>query len=253
VERVSGRVVDASGNGVAALSVSVCGATCFYDETRADGAFDVYVGAQVVPSAFSLLPHGRPSRTSFYFPLTAPVDGAVAMNDLLALELPESGPLLVVKTDGQGAPAQSVTSNDVTLDVAAGVHLKLDVEDLALGDLGKQFRALPIPSELRHRFAEPKLGLVALWALTPFEAELTGETTGEPAFARLVVPNDAGLEPGAAVEFLALGSYLFPSWVAAASFEVVATGSVSTDGARLEMDAGQGLAYLTWLGVRPKL
>jgi hypothetical protein len=248
---VKGRLVNATGAPIAALSTSVCGSVCFYGESDATGAFSVSLGAQVVPSAYSTLPHGRPDRTSSYFPLPEPAPAHIDMGDLLVLDLPASGPLLTVKTDKLGAPAQSVTSNGVTFDVPAGVAIKLDVEDLALGDAGKQFRALPIDAGVRDQFADPKLGLIALYALTPFEAAMQDETTGAEATASLSLPNSSGLSAGTKVEFLALGSYLFPGWVAPAAYEVVATGSVSSDGSRLEMDAGQGVRYVTWIGARP--
>jgi len=248
---VVGRLVDATGAPVPSLSTSVCGSVCYYGESDASGVFSVSIGAQIVPSAYSTLPHGRPGRTSFYFPLPEPAPTHVDMGDLLVLDLPTTGPLLTVKTDQLGAPAQSVTSNEVTLDVPAGVAVKLDVEDLALGASGKQFRALPIDAAVRDQFADPKLGLVSLYALTPFEAAMQDEVSGAEATASLSLPNTTGLAAGVKVEFLALGSYLFPNWVAPAAFEVVATGSVSSDGSRLEMDSGQGVRYLTWMGARP--
>jgi hypothetical protein len=58
------------------------------------------------------------------------------------------------------------------------------------------------------------------------------------------------LAAAAPVEILALGSYTFPDWITPAAFEVVATGSVSSDGTRIEMDAGEGVPHLTWLAIR---
>jgi hypothetical protein len=51
---------------------------------------------------------------------------------------------------------------------------------------------------------------------------------------------------------LALGSYLDVAWVRPATFEPVATARVSADGSRIELDAGQGIRRLTWIGLRPK-
>ncbi len=247
---VSGRVVDAVGAGVAARSVSVCGGICYYGESDATGAFSVLVDARLDPSQYSTLPHGRPDRTSFYFALPADASDDVTLGDLLVLELPPSGPLLVVKSDKAGAPAQTVVSNGVTLDVPDGVSVKIDVEDIAEGDLGKMFRALRIPDDKMSAFADPSLGLSALFQLTPFEAEMR-DAAGQPALARIGFDN-IGLPPGTAVELLGLGSYLFPEWIAPAQFQVVATGAVTSDGSRIELDPGQGLGYLTWVGIREK-
>lgn len=252
VRQVRGTVIDDDGNGVAALAVSVCGPVCFYGSTDSSGAFDVEVGAHIVGEAFSTLPHGRPNRTSFYFALPVWNGDVVQMGALRVLDLPASGSPLVVATDQQGAPAQSGSSNGATLVVPAGVSVKLDVEDVAQGDLGKQFRALEVPAARRSDFVDPKLGIESLWAFSPFEAAFVSEATGAEAKVSLSLANSPGFPPGTKVELLALGSYLFPSWVAPAAFDAVATATVSADGARIEMDPGQGIGYLTWLGVRQK-
>ncbi|MBK8997651.1 MAG: hypothetical protein IPM35_18135 [Myxococcales bacterium] len=252
VMEVKGRTVDAQGAPLGQISTSVCGFICWYGESDATGAFTVSIGERIVPTEFSTLPHGRPSRTSFYFALPEVTSESVEVGDLPLLELPPSGPSLVVWHEKQGAPAQTVTSGELTLEVSAGTQVKLDVEDVALGDEGKQFRALGIPAAKRPAFAGEALGLGALWALTPFEAAVIDEQSGAPALARVSADNSLGLPADTAVEWLALGSYLFADWVTPAAFEVVATGKVSADGARIEMDAGQGVRYLTWLGVRKK-
>ncbi len=249
---VRGRVVDGSGSPMPNLLTSVCGPVCFYGETGGDGSFSVTIGAHIPPTAYSTLPHGRPSLTSFYYQLPASAEGTVEVGDLLVLSLPASGPLLVTKQDASGAPAQTVTSGDVTLEVAEGVSVRIDVEDVVLGDDGRMFRALAIPAEHRDAFAPSALGLVALYAFTPFEAVFLDAASGDPASARLSFANTANLPAGSAVEVLALGSYLYPEWVTPAAFEPVASASVSGDGTRIDLDAGGGLPYLTWVGLRAK-
>lgn len=248
-----GRVVDASGAPVPEVSTSVCGPICFFGETGSDGRFVVPIGTQLLPAEYSTLVHGRPSLTSFFWPLPPDLSASTLdVGDLLVLPLPASGAELVVKQDGQGAPAQSVTSGDVTLEVADGVSVRIDVEDAVLGAEGKMFRALAIPSEHRSAFVDASLGLFALYALSPFEAALIDAATGEAAGARLSFANTTSLSPGTAVEVVALGSYQYPDWVAPAAFEPVATASVSANGAEIELDAGAGVQYLTWVGLREK-
>ncbi len=214
---------------------------CFHtSETRPDGLPPV----NRVPST--------PATVTFSESPRGPRAESVEVGDLPLLDLPPSGPSLVVWHEKQGAPAQTVTSGELTLEIGAGTQVKLDVEDVALGDEGKQFRALGIPAAKRPAFAGEALGLGALWALTPFEAAVIDEQSGSPALARISADNTLGLPADTAVEWLALGSYLFADWVKPAAFEVVASGKVSTDGTRIEMDAGQGVRYLTWLGVRKK-
>ncbi|MBK7581944.1 MAG: hypothetical protein IPI67_17270 [Myxococcales bacterium] len=249
---VKGRAVDALGSPVPGLSTSVCGSVCWYGESDATGAFTVTVGERIPVDQYSSLPHGRPDRTNFYFALPSAASEIIDVGDLTLLDLPKTGPGLVVRSDKQGAPAQSVKSGELTLSVSAGTQVKLDVEDVALDAAGKQFRALSVPAAQRALFAPASLNLVALFALTPFESAIVDETTALPALAQLSADNTPNLPAGTPVEWLALGSYLFDDWVKPAAFAVVATGSVSADGARIEMDAGQGVRYLTWVGVRAK-
>jgi len=48
-----------------------------------------------------------------------------------------------------------------------------------------------------------------------------------------------------------VNSYAYPDWLTLARFEVLATATVSGDGARVEMAPGQGVRHLTWLAPRP--
>jgi hypothetical protein len=166
--------------------------------------------------------------------------------------IPPDGPTLVVKTDRVGAPAQTVSNGDVTLEVAAGVLVELDVEDVLAADLGKRFRVLAIPAERQARFAKPELGIRALYAFAPFESSFINESDESLAQARLSFKNSTGFAAGAAIEVLALGTYLYPEWIQTAAFVPVATAHVTSDGGRIEMDPGQGIPHLTWVGLRAK-
>jgi hypothetical protein len=254
VEAVEGRVVDAQGNPVADVLTTVCGARqCNPGVAAADGRFRADVGFPLVLRDYSALPHGRPNRTSFYFQLPLDAVGPVIdVGDLPMLDLPPTGPMLVVKTDNAGAPAQSVTSGDVTLDVAEGVRVLLDVEDVAAGEDGKLFRVLDVPEDKRTVFLDASAGAFALYALMPFEAGFDIAETREPTTARLSFANRAGLPAGSLVEVLALGTYQYLDWVSPGEFEPVATARVTTDGASIELDPGEGLRYLTWVALRQK-
>jgi hypothetical protein len=255
IERVRGRVVDDAGAGLGEVLTSVCGpVACNPGESASDGSVVVEVGYHILPGEWSALAHVRAiDRAPFYFALPADAQGPeIDVGDLLALAMPASGPAVVTQTDGAGAPAQTVTSNEVTLDVPNGVQLWIGIDDVALGAAGKQFRALRVPDEHSGAFAEAALGLSAIYALYPFEAALRPEgQPGETALARLSFPNPANLPPDSAVEFLAHGSFVYLDWVTPAAFEVVATGAVTSDGLRIEMDPGEGVPYLTWIGIRP--
>jgi hypothetical protein len=253
--QVDGRVVDEAGAGIDGLLVSVCGPqACNPGETQGDGSFTVDVGFHLVTGDYSAIAHVRSlNKTSFYFRLPIDAPGPeITVGELLTLDLPTDGPSLVVATDDAGAPAQSVTSNGVTLEVDDGVQIALDVEDVIEGEEGKKFRALSVPPALHASFVDPSLGVAALYAFRPFD--VTFHEEGDVFAlqkARLILPNDAALPAGSAVQILALGSYLFADWVFPGAFEPVATATVSPDGTQIVLDAGEGLEHLTWVAVVP--
>jgi len=254
VTEVTGSVTDEQDAPLAALLVSVCGSvSCNPGNTDTSGAFSVSVNRFITLSEFSVLPHARElDFASFYYRLPEDSPGPIVdVGNVTLLAMPADGPTLVVKTDLAGAPAQSVTSNGVTLDVAEGVAVQLAFEDVSLGEAGKQFRVLEVPEGGRDGFVDPSLAVAQLYALYPFETTFRPEgLPAELAAARLSFPNPAALPADGTVEILALGSYTFPDWITPAAFEVVATGSVASDGSRIEMDAGEGVPHLTWLAIR---
>ncbi|MCC6216003.1 MAG: hypothetical protein IT376_14145 [Polyangiaceae bacterium] len=252
VRELRGRVVDTSGAPVAGVFASVCGAVCYApppgEVTPADGTFAFPVGAPLSPSEFSTLVHGRPVWAGFYLPLPATLTATLDLGELPVVALPPSGPRLAVK--GDGAPAQRAVSGELTLIVPAGTELRLDVEDAALGAAGQELKVARVPAAALGRFVPAELGAVAAWAISPFEATLRVVATGEPGLAQVELENVTALPAGTRVELLALGSYLFPEWVPPATWASVAAGAVSADGARVELDPGQGLRHLTAVAVK---
>jgi hypothetical protein len=251
VARIEGRAVDEGGAPlVAGTLVSACGPTaCTPARTSADGAFVIAVAQRIVPERYSVLVHVRPGRAAFYHALPRSAGAVVDMGTLTVLAMPPSGPALVV--DRAGAPAQSLTSGEVTLDVPQGVSVRLDVESNLAGALGAELRVRRVPDALVPRFAGIATGVRAMYALEPFESSF--ELPGAPPTPTDVRPsfsNAARLPAGAAVDVLALGSYVFPRWIAPATFQRVAGAHVSTDGARVELDPGEGVPHLTWIALR---
>ena len=249
---IDGRAVDAMGAPIATHTlVSACGpAQCAPGYTSSSGAFSIPVGLHLDPDVYSAQLHVRPDRAAFYYALPKGAPGPVIdLGELRVLDLPAHGPLLsVVRT---GAPAQAVTSGDVTLEVADGVYVRLDVESNLAGDHGREFRALAIPGNFVPDFADASLGVVAMYAFEPFESSF--EVPGAPArpvTVRLSFDNAGRFAAGAAVDVLALGTYVYPDWVTPAAFEKVATAHVTGDGAKVVLDAGEGLLHLTWVALR---
>jgi hypothetical protein len=251
VRSVTGRFLDEAGDPVEeGLLVTACGqAQCDPGNTDANGRFDIPVNIHLVPEEYSVLAHGRPDFGAFYFQLPPESGPDVDMGDLRRLAMPSSGPSIVV--DRMGSPAQSLTSGEVTLLIPDGTFVRVDVESATFGDAGKQFRALRVPDALLDEMIDPDLHAFALYGFEPFEAQFEVPVEKTLLDVRLSFENTSGLAAGARVELLALGSYVHPDWVKPAVFEPVATGSVTEDGARIELDPGEGVTYLTWVALRP--
>lgn len=251
VTDVTGSLSDEMGAPVQDAPVSVCGDICYSGQSDDSGNFDVTIGAHIDPAAFHLLIHDRPLKAGYYYALPSDAqDGVVATGNQLVLTLPADGPTLAVA--GAGAPAQTVTSGDVTLNVPDGVDVKLDVEDAILGPSGSQFRALTLSAKQRDAFIAPSLGALALYALGPFEATFTEKGTKKLTRAGVSFKNTTGLPANTAVELLAMGSYYVEQGILPGDFGPVATGHVSADGTSVEVDAGEGIQYVTWLALREK-
>lgn len=251
VRDVRGRLVDESGNPIGAgVLVTACGPQqCTPGRTDDRGRFTVSVNLEVDPRDYSILAHGRPEYAAFYHSLPEAFLGPdVDVGDLFLPTLPDSGPRIEV--DRMGAPAQTVTSGDVSMLVPEGTFVRLDVESATFGDTGREFRALRVSGDQKDALVDPSLGLSVLYGLEPFEARFETVPDRLPAEVRLSFENTIGLDAGASVEVFALGTYVYPDWVKPARFEPVARATVSADGVRIEMDDSTGLPYLTWVGLR---
>lgn len=251
VAHVTGTLTDASGSIVKNAPVSVCGNVCYFGQTDSSGHFDVALHAHITLADYFLLIHARPLHACFYYPLSGTEkNGVLDLGTRVVLTLPANGPAL--KPRGSGAPAQSVTSGDVTLNVPAGVDVAPDPEDLALGATGLEFRTLTVPSAERSKFVDASVGALALYAIGPFETGFYKQGTTQPASVSLSFKNTTGLAAGTPVELLGMGSYVFQSNIKPGAFGVVATGAVSADGQSVTLNAGQGPSYLTWFALRKK-
>ncbi len=175
---VSGAVVDENGGAVAALTVSVCAGQCFYGTTESDGQFTVVPDLHIRLSDYALELHGRPNRVSYYTPL--PTGNGVALVYATPLPLPllpASGPEIA----GDNS-AQTLTSGDLTLTLAAGTKVLFDVEDYGVPG-GHQLRVLSIAQPTSLPFVDASAPPAALYACAPFETAFAAKASlqlGQP-------------------------------------------------------------------------
>ena len=118
---------------------------------------------------------------------------------------------------------------------------------------GHQFRVTKVPVADAPPFAKDSK-VLALFALSPYSSKIIDGPTpgGKPrkAAVSVVNPDVTKLPAGSAVEFIAVGDRLLGDPFTGGLLLVVAKGKVSSDGTKIDTDAGEGLSVLTWLGVR---
>jgi len=248
VSTVQGRFLDQAGAPPASgFGVSVCGPVCYLSQTVQDGSFSVPIGSAIDPVAFSVLPHGRPYLAGFYFALPDdPTGASVDLGDLRLVTMPHDG----APMDLTGAAPQTLESGPARLTIDAGRTTQLEFDDISAGAAGSEFRAAGVDVSIMGDFVPADASMVV--ALGPFESYEV-DTNGRTVTAELSFANDAELAPGPAVAYIALGTYLHPEWIPPARFTKVATGHVTSDDKRIELDSGDsgGFLYLTWVAIRP--
>ncbi len=238
VARVHGVVHDQDDHPLAGLPITFCGPACTYAMTAADGSFTIVAGLRLDPAIYTLQVHGRPDHASLYVPAATLVDGVIDFG--AAVRVPvytDLGPALPDPVRGG-----SVTAGDVTLTAPPGGDFEYSPEDLELGALGTRLRVATVPMD-RAPAGAVTAGVVALWALGPFD--MTSTRTLAVSLA-----NRASLPAGAAVDLVGLGNSVYTPPLNGGRWIVVATAHVTADGTAITTDAGQGLTTLTWLGVR---
>ena len=243
---VEATIIDEQGAPLGGVLTSVCSTgDCYFGMSGSDGRVSVAVGARVPIDAFTLVLHGRPDRAG-YFVRLPPIAGGVARfpKPLRLVNLPASGPEVAV--DGT---AQTLVSNEVTLEVPKGTTLSPSVEDFIDAQHHPQFRSRRVPPALAPAFLDGQAPSAnALYAVSPYEADLQGDVSG----VRLSFANFSSAPPGTAFDLLGLGSLAHPTGPDPGVFAAVGTAHVRLDGTRIDVDPQTRLDFLTWFALLPK-
>lgn len=242
VKTVSGKVLNLTGAPVGGKLVSICGSVCFFGETQADGTFNAKIGSYIKVSNFAASVHGRPEHASLYEKLPASMSEDIALaGTMIVPGVPALGAKIPMDSKRVVIAATTVTHTDVSLNFAAGTTVDLDLEDVELIDKGgDNLRAVKVLEKDYPAFVRGTTVKV-VYAMTPFDAKFDKKVG--------VTIANTGL-PDGPVELIALGNEFLKEPFTAGTLQVVATGTAK--GGTVTTDAGQGLTYLTWLGVRAK-
>jgi hypothetical protein len=133
--------------------------------------------------------------------------------------------------------AQTLTSGDLTITIAAGTMVLFDVEDFGVAhghDLRVQKVTKPMP------FVDGALD--AVYAISPFE-------TGFDHKISLSLANSSAIPANAAVEIQTMHGLINDTPPAGHLFHA-ANAHVSADGKTITTDPGEGVTELTWLTLK---
>ena len=226
-----GSAVTVDGSPVANEQIQVCGINlCLFGDTDADGNVTVTQGSDPLDVPLFKIGDGL-VRAKIGFPLPD-VGGTVEVVGT-TLELGDSGTAIA-----SGAVADA---DGIVLTVAADGLVGLN--ELDYSDPGEDtFRAALVPADSLDAVA-PGQDFLAIVGLGPHETIFCPP-------AALEIPNDAGLEPGAAVELVQQGLETGQYFTLYGEWERVALGHVSEDGATIATDDGEGIPILSTIGIR---
>jgi hypothetical protein len=219
-------------------SVNFCGRVCYGVAADGAGRFVIPVGAPIVLENFVLHVSGRPGYADTYQKLgVGPVSGVIALADPVKLgRVPGDGPAL----PADGSPAAGVTSGDVTLHVAAGTTLDLDIGDVVLGDKGRQLRVGTIAPAAAPSFLGSLPDVIGVYAVAPSSAHAS-------KLVGLSVKNTSGAAAGAPIDVHVLDDDLIAIPPTGGALPIAASAHVSADGAAIDTDPGAGVTTLTWI------
>ena len=236
---VTGAFATESGQAQSALAdrvVSVCAGLCFFGGSDASGVFAVHVDSHIVLADYAFEVHGRPDAATYYAPLPSGTAPALAYTSPLTLPLlPATGTAIP-----EDAAAHTVSSGGLTLTLLAGTKVQFSVEDFGV-DHGHELRVRSFALPTTLPFIDPNKQPAALYALAPFEAAFSQKVA-------LTLNNTAALPAGAAVQVKVMRG-LVNDTPPAGRFDDAALAHVSSNGATISTDPGEGIRELTWIAL----
>lgn len=243
-----GSVVDEEGAAVADAKVQTCVRTdtaqllCLQPATTdEDGAFRVVVpeNARCMVRATSRVILPLTDNATVYCPVVLPASEAT-----LAVDVPY---VLLSTTPATTLPPLGDASAERTVVFADGLEVSVVPEGIFAEDYAELAARRLAPDEVPDCVLRDAPDFEALYAFSP-----EGDIFGAGFDAR--IPNGTGLLPGTEVELYAQGGLhcelADDSVIEEGVWQQFGTGSVSGDGAVIEMTGGEALPCFNWLAYR---
>jgi hypothetical protein len=236
IYKVEADLKDEAGAAVANFFVQVCGTSqCTAGPTDSSGHAKILPCQNIVFPAFEI-----PGKSQ-YVSCSVPVpQGTSSLGTFKVVALGAPG------ADISTSNAATYTSGGISVVVAAGTTVKVSTLDHPSAD-DKKFRAAVLPADNIPGLAASSPGLEVFVGLAP-----TGTTLSTAS--ALTIPNTKQWAAGTAVQFYQQGFKVGAETAAPAKWteSAVADGVVSSDGATITTNSGQGITQLILVGVKKK-
>lgn len=151
-------------------------------------------------------------------------------------------------------PGTAAVSGDVTVSLAVGSTISIDVLDYSTSDEQK-LRTVAIPVTAQSSMLLPcsNCGFQLLYGITPAETTICPAATVTVALPHQTqTPNDFGWAPGATVEFWVTTIDTSQQYAPYAGWREISGGTVSADGTSISTNAGEGFNFLESFAARLK-
>ncbi|MBW2262125.1 MAG: hypothetical protein JRG91_09150 [Deltaproteobacteria bacterium] len=254
---LGGHLVDSTGAPKVCQAVVACTeGTCFFGRSDADGWFTVPIGATSHPdiSIYFPVPMEGTGHHSPFCHYTELCDDEVHLcTPFVLYDAPTTGeavPESTGPTDPNPLPA------DVRVEASDGgalvFHAGDEVDLPIFTDPWVALSRFPLDDHVPC-FIDPDSLPLALYAFTPMDALVIEPGTHlDPVFrfASLDLPNETGLAADTAVDIYLLGGvHPLDAGLFEGEWTRVVGAAVTSDGTRIQTADGEGLGYLTWIGV----
>ena len=254
---VSGHIVDDRGCPKICQAVVACTeGTCYFGKSDADGFFTVSISATDHPDLSLYFPvpmEGVKHHSPFCHYTELCDDNVRVCAEYVLYDAPTSGeavPESTGPTDPNPLPAEvRVTASDGG---ALILHAGDEVDLPLFSEPWVAFERFPLGEHVPC-FIDPANPPIALYTVTPMDTMVIEPATHlDPVFrfASLDLPNETGLAAGTALDVYVLGGvHPLDYGLYEGEWAPMADAEVSSDGTRIQTVAGQGMGYLTWIGI----
>jgi hypothetical protein len=250
---VKAKIVDETGAPVVGQPIYICGTNICSNPGTTDANGSVFLSTNLKETKPAFKFGDTLSYAELAIPLTAPSTDFTTVGTMVL-----GTGKLAGKPGATLKAGSDATSGDVTVSIPAGASVGIDLIVYGTPDQQK-LRTVNIPLTNVGPVLDPVMvgdagaGFSLLYGLAPAETPICPAAKVTVALPhKTTMPNDLGWAPGTAVEFWIMTTDTGQVYAPYAGWAKMSDGTVSSDGASVSTDPGQGFIYLENFAIRLK-